>query len=165
MIALLQRVSEARVDVAGACVGAIGRGLLALVAVERGDGEAEAVRLVERIAGYRVFPDDAGRMNRSLADIGGALLAVSQFTLAADTTKGTRPGFSRAAPPAEGERLFARFVALARARVARVETGRYGADMQVALVNDGPVTFWLQVKPPAPAAAAPAAVPQAPQNG
>lgn len=149
MIALIQRVSEARVDVAGERVGAIARGILALVAVERGDGEAEAARLVERIAGYRIFPDDEGRMNRSLVDIGGALLAVSQFTLAADTKKGTRPGFSPAAAPDEGERLFNRFVDLARGRVGTVETGRYGADMKVMLVNDGPVTFWLQVKPPA----------------
>ena len=163
MIALIQRVSEASVTVDGERVGAIGRGILALVAVERGDGEAEAARLVERIATYRIFPDADGRMNRSLADLGGALLAVSQFTLAADTRSGTRPGFSPAAPPAEGERLFGRFVALARERVASVETGRYGADMKVMLVNDGPVTFWLQVKPPArtgdPAGAQPA------QNG
>lgn len=152
MIALIQRVTEAGVAVAGERVGAIGRGILALVAVERGDGEAEAARLVERIAGYRIFPDDEGRMNRSLADIGGALLAVSQFTLAADTKKGTRPGFSPAAAPEEGARLFEHFVALARARIATVETGRYGADMQVSLVNDGPVTFWLQVKPGAAAA-------------
>jgi len=103
---------------------------------------------VERIAGYRIFPDDEGRMNRSLVDVGGALLAVSQFTLAADTKKGTRPGFSPAAAPEEGERLFTRFVDLARGRVGTVETGRYGADMKVMLVNDGPVTFWLQVKPP-----------------
>jgi D-tyrosyl-tRNA(Tyr) deacylase len=163
VIALIQRVSQASVDVAGERVGAIGRGILALVAVERGDGEAEAARLVERIAGYRIFPDDEGRMNRSLADIGGALLAVSQFTLAADTKKGTRPGFSPAAAPEEGERLFRRFVELARARVASVETGRYGADMEVTLVNDGPVTFWLQVKPPALEGAAPA--PRPPQNG
>ena len=147
MIALIQRVTEAGVTVAGERVGAIGRGILALVAVERGDGEAEAARLVERIAGYRIFPDDDGRMNRSLADIGGALLAVSQFTLAADTKKGTRPGFSPAAPPEEGARLFARFVDLSRARISVVETGRYGADMKVSLVNDGPVTFWLQVNP------------------
>ncbi len=152
MIALIQRVTEAGVTVAGERVGAIGRGILALVAVERGDGEAEAARLVERIAGYRIFPDDEGRMNRSLADIGGALLAVSQFTLAADTKKGTRPGFSPAAAPEEGARLFAHFVALARARIAIVETGRYGADMKVSLVNGGPVTFWLQVKPGAAAA-------------
>lgn len=163
MIALIQRVSEARVDVAGERVGAIGRGILALVAVERGDGEAEAARLVERLSGYRIFPDDEGRMNRSLVDIGGALLAVSQFTLAADTKKGTRPGFSPAAAPEEGERLFGRFVELARVRVATVETGRYGADMKVTLVNDGPVTFWLQVKPPAPEGASPP--PRAPQNG
>ena len=163
MIALIQRVSQASVDVAGERVGAIDRGILALVAVERGDGEAEAARLVERIAGYRIFPDDEGRMNRSLVDIGGALLAVSQFTLAADTKKGTRPGFSPAAAPEEGERLFGRFVELARQRITPVETGRYGADMKVMLVNDGPVTFWLQVKPTVPEGAAP--VPRPPQTG
>jgi len=155
LIALVQRVTGAQVDVDGATVGAIGRGVLALVGVERGDGEAEAVRLAEKVATYRIFPDDEGRMNLSLADIGGAILAVPQFTLAADTKKGTRPGFSTAAAPAEGERLFERFVALSRSRIATVETGRFGADMKVSLVNDGPVTFWLQAKPPAP---------QAPQN-
>jgi D-tyrosyl-tRNA(Tyr) deacylase len=147
VIALVQRVTGARVEVAGETVGDIGRGILALVGVERGDGEAEAARLAERVAGYRIFPDAEGRMNLSLADIGGALLAVPQFTLAADTKKGTRPGFSTAAVPAEGERLFGRFVVLARERISPVKTGRFGADMQVSLVNDGPVTFWLQVKP------------------
>lgn len=150
MIALIQRVSEARVVVAGAGVGEIGAGLLALVAVERGDGEAEAARLAERVIGYRVFADAAGRMNLSLADTGGGLLAVPQFTLAADTGKGARPGFSGAAAPAEGERLFKRFVALARERHARVETGIFGADMRVSLVNEGPVTFWLQARPQRP---------------
>lgn len=147
MIALIQRVSEARVSVAGETVGEIGVGVLALVGIERGDGEAEAQRLAERVCTYRIFPDAEERMNLSLADIGGAVLAVPQFTLAADTKKGTRPGFSTAAAPADGERMFERFVALARGRVARVETGRFGADMKVSLVNEGPVTFWLQVKP------------------
>lgn len=134
----------------GERAGAIGRGILALVGVERGDGEAQAARLAERVAGYRIFPDVGGRMNLSLADIGGGLLAVPQFTLAADTRQGARPGFSTAAEPAEGERLFGCFVALMRARVADVQTGRFGADMKVSLVNDGPVTFWLQVKPGSP---------------
>lgn len=147
MIALIQRVSEARVVVAGATVGEIRRGILALVGVERGDGEAEAARLAERVIGYRIFADAAGKMNLSLADIHGGLLAVPQFTLAADTAKGARPSFSSAASPAEGERLFARFVVNARQRHASVATGEFGADMQVSLVNDGPVTFWLQVRP------------------
>ncbi len=148
MIALIQRVTQARVEIGGAAVGAIGRGILALVGVERGDGDAEAARLAERVIGYRIFADAAGKMNLSLADIGGGLLAVPQFTLAADTAKGARPSFSSAAVPQEGERLFARFVALAREHHADVRTGRFGADMQVSLVNDGPVTFWLQIRPP-----------------
>jgi D-tyrosyl-tRNA(Tyr) deacylase len=147
VIALVQRVTGAEVTVGGESVGAIGGGILALIGVERGDGEAEAARLVERVLGYRIFPDAEGRMNLSLADTGGALLAVPQFTLAADTRKGARPSFSSAAPPAEGERLFERFVALARARMSAVATGRFGAEMQVRLVNDGPVTFWLQASP------------------
>jgi D-tyrosyl-tRNA(Tyr) deacylase len=146
VIALVQRVSEARVGVAGETVGAIGRGILALIAVEQGDGEAEAARLAERVLGYRIFADAEGRMNRSLVDIGGELLAVPQFTLAADTKQGARPSFSRAAPPEEGRRLFERFVALARERLGRVETGRFGAEMRVSLVNEGPVTFWLEAK-------------------
>ncbi len=146
MIALVQRVSEARVAVAGESVGAIGRGVLALVAVEQGDGEAEAARLAERVLGYRIFADAEGRMNLSLADVGGDLLAVPQFTLAADTKKGARPSFSRAAAPDEGKRLFERFVALARERLGRVETGRFGAEMRVSLVNEGPVTFWLEAR-------------------
>lgn len=149
MIALIQRVTEASVRVDGELLARIGPGLVALVAVERGDDEAGAARLVERVLGYRVFPDAEGRMNRSLAETAGGLLAVPQFTLAADTQKGTRAGFSRAAAPEEGERLFGRFVALARARHAQVETGRFGADMKLSLVNDGPVTFWLQAKPQA----------------
>ena len=147
MIALLQRVASARVEVAGQTVGAIGAGLLVLLGVERGDGDAEAARLAERVLGYRVFEDDAGRMNRSLGETGGGLLVVPQFTLAADTRKGTRASFTPAAPPAEGERLYEAFVARARTAHAEVATGRFGADMQVHLVNDGPVTFWLQVTP------------------
>ncbi|MDW8467915.1 MAG: D-aminoacyl-tRNA deacylase [Burkholderiales bacterium] len=147
MIALLQRVAEASVSVAGETVAAIGPGLLVFVAVERGDAEAQAARLAERVLGYRVFADGAGRMNRSLADTGGALLAVPQFTLAADTASGTRPSLSRAADPVLGARLFEHFVACARAAGASVATGRFGAHMEVRLVNDGPVTFWLSVPP------------------
>lgn len=147
MIGLLQRVSRASVRVEGETVGRIGRGLLVLAAVERGDGEAQAKRLAERIAGYRVFPDGEGRMNRSLQQIGGELLLVSQFTLAADTRKGTRPGFSKAAPPEEGERLFRMLVEEARALGIVVETGVYGAHMDVELVNSGPVTILLQARP------------------
>ena len=147
MIALIQRVSEARVLVGGAATGAIGAGILALIGVEKGDGEHEARRLLERVLDYRIFPDAEGKMNRSLADVSGGLLLVPQFTLAADTRKGTRPSFSSAAPPAEGKSGFAGLVELARAAHTPVETGRFGADMKVHLVNDGPVTFWLQVKP------------------
>jgi D-tyrosyl-tRNA(Tyr) deacylase len=143
MIGLLQRVASARVDVEGATVGAIERGLLVLVGVQKADDEARAARLLERLLGYRVFPDEAGRMNLSLRDIGGGLLLVPQFTLAADTKKGTRASFTSAAPPDEGRRLFERLVALARDAHPDVQTGRFGADMQVSLVNDGPVTFWL----------------------
>jgi D-tyrosyl-tRNA(Tyr) deacylase len=143
MIALIQRVTEARVVVAGEVVGAIGRGLLAFVAVEPGDDERSADRLLERILGYRVFPDAQGRMNLGLSDVGGGLLLVSQFTLAADTRKGMRPSFSSAAAPDQGRRLFDHLVERARAVHAPVATGRFAADMQVALVNDGPVTFWL----------------------
>jgi D-tyrosyl-tRNA(Tyr) deacylase len=143
MIALIQRVSEASVRVDGELVGAVGRGVLALVAVEPDDTESRAERLVERVLGYRIFEDESGRMNRSLADIGGGLLMVSQFTLAADTKKGTRASFTSAAPPELARRLFDHAVAAARSRHADVATGRFGANMQVALVNDGPVTFWL----------------------
>ena len=145
MIGLLQRVSTAGVSVDGRPLGEIDRGLLVLVGVERGDSEASAERLLERLLGYRVFPDAEGRMNLSLRDVEGGLLLVPQFTLAADTRKGTRPGFSRAAEPAEGRRLFDHLCGLARSRHPLVETGRFGADMQVSLTNDGPVTFWLQV--------------------
>jgi D-tyrosyl-tRNA(Tyr) deacylase len=143
MIALIQRVLEARVTVAGNTVGEIGPGLLALVAVERGDQPANAARMVERLLGYRVFGDDEGRMNRSLADTGGGLLLVSQFTLAADTAKGTRPSFTPAAPPDEAEHLFNEVVALARSRHHKVATGEFGAEMTVSLVNHGPVTLRL----------------------
>jgi D-tyrosyl-tRNA(Tyr) deacylase len=146
VIALIQRVTEARVEVDGSVIGAIGRGILALVGVERGDNEAQAERLLERVLGYRIFPDAEGRMNLSLADIRGELLAVPQFTLAADTKKGTRAGFSTAASPADGERLFDFFVGKA-VQKANVKTGKFGADMKVSLVNDGPVTFWLQARP------------------
>ena len=144
MIGLLQRVSSARVDVGGETIGEIGRGLLVLVAVHRDDSEHDVARLAERILSYRVFPDMDGRMNRSVLDEGGGLLLVPQFTLAADTKKGTRASFTRAAAPDKGEALFGQLVATCRERLARVETGRFGADMQVALVNDGPVTFWLE---------------------
>lgn len=151
MIGLLQRVSRARVEVAGCVSGEIGRGLLVLVGVERGDGETQAQRLLERLLGYRVFADEAGRMNHSLSDIGGGLLLVPQFTLPADTRKGTRPSFTPAAEPAAGRRLFEYLLTLAHEQHATVASGVFGADMQVELVNDGPVTFWLQVSPPASA--------------
>ena len=147
MIALLQRVTEASVTVEGKIIGSIGRGVLALVGVERGDSEAEADRLAEKIIAYRIFPDDAGKMNRSLKDIGGELLAVPQFTLVADTKSGTRPSFSSGASPSEGERLFSLFADFLKEKRIAVATGRFGADMKVSLVNDGPVTFWLQVSP------------------
>lgn len=144
MIGLLQRVSRARVDVSCETIGSIERGLLVLVGVQRGDTIARGERLLERLLGYRVFPDADDRMNLSLRDIGGGLLLVPQFTLAADTRKGTRASFTSAAPPDEGERLFADLIARAHAVHPHVATGRFGADMQVSLVNDGPVTFWLE---------------------
>lgn len=147
MIALLQRVTEAGVEVDGRSIAAIGRGILALVGVERGDTEAQAERLAERVLGYRIFPDANGKMNLSLLDIKGELLAVPQFTLAADTKQGTRAGFSSAASPEEGMRLFESFVKAAREKIPGIKTGEFGADMKVSLVNDGPVTFWLQVSP------------------
>jgi D-tyrosyl-tRNA(Tyr) deacylase len=147
VIALIQRVTQASVAVGGGATGEIGKGILALVGVERGDGDAEAARLAERVAGYRIFADAAGKMNLSLVDVAGSLLAVPQFTLAADTNSGTRPSFSTAAPPDEGQAYFLKFVEKAAALVPHVATGRFGADMQVSLVNDGPVTFWLQVSP------------------
>ena len=147
MIALLQRVSEASVEVDGETVGSIGSGLLVLVGVEKGDAEGCAERLLDRMVTYRVFADDAGKMNRSLRDVEGGLLLVSQFTLAADTKSGTRPGFSTAAPPDEGRRLFDHLVQYARAQHSIVATGEFGAHMRVSLINDGPVTFWLHVAP------------------
>ncbi|MDB5794931.1 MAG: D-tyrosyl-tRNA(Tyr) deacylase [Noviherbaspirillum sp.] len=147
MIALLQRVSRASVVVETITVGAIGAGLMVLVCAERNDTEKEADALLAKLLGYRVFPDDAGKMNRSVADVSGGLLLVPQFTLAADTRSGTRPSFTPAAAPLEGRRLFEHFVAQARLRHPAVETGRFGAHMEVSLVNDGPVTFWLEAKP------------------
>ena len=147
MIGLLQRVSQAWVEVDSASVGAIGSGLMVLLCAERGDGEAEADRLLERVLGYRVFADSEGKMNLCLREVQGGLLLVPQFTLAADTHKGMRPSFTPAAAPAAGERLFDYFVAKARASHPVVETGRFGAHMQVSLTNDGPVTIWLRVEP------------------
>lgn len=144
MIALIQRVLSASVRVENEPVGAIGPGLLALIAVQPKDGEAQAKRMLERLLGYRVFPDDAGKMNRSLSETGGGLLLVSQFTLAADTRSGMRPSFTSAAAPEHGRRWFDYLLQLARARHPGVETGRFGAHMMVELVNDGPVTFWLE---------------------
>ena len=146
MIGLLQRVSAARVVVQDSCIAAIGIGLLVLVAVERGDGEPQADRLIERLLNYRVFPDPEGRMNLSLLDVAGELLLVPQFTLAADTRKGTRPSFSPAASPEEGARLFEYSVARATRYPIRVAAGRFGADMKVTLTNDGPVTLWLSTR-------------------
>lgn len=151
MIALLQRVSSARVMVEGEAVGEIGRGLLVFVAVEREDTEAQADRLLQRLLAFRVFPDGEGRMNLSVSDVKGGLLLVPQFTLAADTRKGTRASLTPAAPPATGERLFSYLLQRARAAYPKVESGRFGCTMQVHLVNDGPVTFWLRAaaqKPP-----------------
>ena len=144
MLALIQRVTRAEVRVAGEIVGAIGHGLLALVAIEPGDGEAQAQRMCERLLGYRIFDDGEGRMNRSLADTGGGLLLVSQFTLAADTRKGMRPGFSTAAAPDVGLRWYNRLVEIATTSHPQVEIGRYGAHMEIELINDGPVTFLLR---------------------
>ncbi len=144
MIALLQRVTSARVDIDGDTVGRIGQGLLVLAAVHRDDADKDIARLAERICTYRVFPDAEGRMNLSLEDIAGGLLLVPQFTLAADTKKGTRASFTRAAPPEKGTEYFDRLVTACRERLETVETGRFGADMQVSLTNDGPVTFWLE---------------------
>jgi D-tyrosyl-tRNA(Tyr) deacylase len=148
MIGLLQRVTSASVHVDARQIAHIDRGLLVLIGVERGDTDAQADRLVDRLLSYRVFPDSEDRMNRSLVDVGGGLLLVPQFTLAADTRKGTRPGFSPAAEPQEGQRLFDYLVARARQAHFVVQTGAFGANMQVSLTNDGPVTFWLRVDPP-----------------
>lgn len=147
MIGLLQRVSEARVEIAGEVVGRIGAGLLALVCAEQGDGEQQADKLLAKILKLRIFTDEAGKMNRSVQDVGGGLLIVSQFTLAADTRGGNRPGFSQAAAPAEGRRLYDYFVECARAAHPVVQTGEFAANMQVHLVNDGPVTIPLRMEP------------------
>jgi D-tyrosyl-tRNA(Tyr) deacylase len=147
MIGLLQRVGEASVTVDGEVTGAIGRGLMVLVCAEKGDTEREADALLAKLLAYRVFADDAGKMNRSVTDVAGGLLLVPQFTLAADTRSGTRPSFSPAAAPEDGRRLFDHVVRQARERHGIVETGRFGADMKVALINDGPVTFWLRIDP------------------
>ena len=146
MKALLQRVAEARVDIAGRTVGAIGPGLLVLLCAERGDGEAQADRMLAKILKLRIFSDEAGKMNRSVQDTGGGLLVVSQFTLAADASGGNRPSFIQAAPPDEGRRLYEYFVSQARIAHPEVATGEFGADMQVSLVNNGPVTIPLQIQ-------------------
>jgi D-tyrosyl-tRNA(Tyr) deacylase len=146
VIALIQRVTHGRVTVDGEAVGAIGKGLVALVCAERNDRHAEAAALVRKLLEYRVFADEHGKMNLSVRDAGGGVLLVPQFTLAADTSSGTRPGFSRAAPPDVGAMLFNHAVEQARALHADVATGRFGAHMQLELINDGPVTFWLQVR-------------------
>ncbi len=147
MIGLLQRVTQASVTVDGQVLGAIGRGLMVLVCAEKGDTAREADALLAKLLGYRVFPDDAGKMNRSVSDVEGGLLLVPQFTLAADTKSGMRPSFTPAASPEDGRRLFDHVVAAACTRHPNVATGQFGADMQVSLTNDGPVTFWLQVAP------------------
>lgn len=147
MLALLQRVKQARVEIDAQKVGEIGAGLLILVCAERGDTEAQAKRLLAKILKLRIFADEAGKMNRSVSDIGGGLLIVSQFTLAADTSSGNRPGFGNAAPPELGRSLYDSFVAQARALHPQVQTGQFGADMQVHLVNDGPVTIPLRMAP------------------
>ena len=146
MIGLIQRVKKASVEADEKIIGEIKQGLLVLVGVEKGDSEADVKKLCERLFNYRVFADADDKMNLSLKDIGGELLLVSQFTLAADTQKGARPSFSSAAPPEEGRRLFDLLVQQARAKTDKVATGQFGADMQVSLVNDGPVTFWLQTR-------------------
>ncbi len=145
MIALLQRVTEASVTVSGQTIGEIKQGLLVLAGVQPNDSEATAAKLLHRLLGYRVFEDEAGKMNLSVREVDGGLLLVPQFTLAADTRKGMRPGFSTAAPPEKGQQLFEHLVMLAEQEHPVVQTGQFGADMQVALVNDGPVTFWLEV--------------------
>ncbi len=145
MIGLLQRVSEANVTIEGKMIGAIEQGLMVLVGVERDDTETQADRLLQRLLGYRVFVDADDKMNLGLKDVQGGLLLVPQFTLAADTRKGARPGFSRAASPEHGQQLFNYFLAQAQQQHANVASGRFGANMQVSLINDGPVTFWLQV--------------------
>lgn len=147
MIGLIQRVSGAKVEISGEKVAEIGVGLLVLVGVQRHDGPDEAEKLASRLVAYRVFADEAGKMNRSVRDVGGAVLLVPQFTLAADTSGGLRPSFSRAAPPDVGTRLFDALVEAVAATGVPYACGRFGANMQVTLTNDGPVTFWLEVPP------------------
>ena len=151
MISLLQRVRQARVEVDGATIGAIGPGLLVLVCAERGDTELEADKLLTKLLRLRIFNDAAGKINRSVQDVAGGLLLVSQFTLAADTSGGNRPSFTQAAAPDEGRRLYDYFVAQARAAHPEVATGQFAADMQVHLINDGPVTVPLRIAPAQPA--------------
>ena len=153
MISVLQRVRQARVEVEGKVVGQIGAGLVVLVCAERGDTEAEAARLLAKVLRLRIFSDAAGKMNLSVQDTGGGLLLVSQFTLAADTTGGNRPSFTQAAAPGDGRRLYDHFVARARAAHPNVATGEFAADMQLHLVNDGPVTIPLRMAPATPAGA------------
>jgi D-tyrosyl-tRNA(Tyr) deacylase len=150
VIALIQRVSSAEVRVEGHVIGAIGMGLLAMIAVERGDDETRADRLLTRVLDYRVFPDDDGRMNLSLRQVGGGLLLVPQFTLVADTARGNRASFTAAGPPAAAQTLFEQVVAKAQGRHSPVATGQFGAHMAVSLINDGPVTFWLETASPEP---------------
>lgn len=145
MIALLQRVLQASVTVDGQVIGEIGPGLLALVCAERGDTDATCEKLAKKMLAYRIFSDENGKMNKSVTDVGGSLLVVSQFTLAADTAKGLRPSFTPAAAPDEGRRLYELFVQHVKASGLNTQTGEFGADMKVALINDGPVTFWLKV--------------------
>lgn len=147
MIGLLQRVTHASVTVDQKAIGEIGKGLLVLIGIEKEDTSAQAERLLERLLGYRVFPDNDGRMNLSLTDIKGGLLLVPQFTLPADTRKGMRPSFSSAAPPEKGKEMFEFLLTQARQKYHTVESGKFGADMQVTLTNDGPVTFWLHSQP------------------
>lgn len=149
MLAVLQRVSEARVTVDGETLGEIGHGLLVLVCAERGDTPTEADKLLAKLLKLRIFADQAGKMNRSVRDVGGGLLLVSQFTLAADTAGGNRPSFTNTADPQTGKRLYEHFVAQARAAHPQVQTGRFAADMKVQLINDGPVTIPLRIAPPA----------------
>lgn len=144
MRGLIQRVSTARVDIDGVCTGEIGEGLLILVCAMQADTEANAETLARKVAALRIFRDEAGKMNRSLKDIGGSVLVVSQFTLAADTSRGNRPGFSAAAPPERGEQLYEHFCTMLRTDGITVETGRFGADMKVSLTNDGPVTISME---------------------
>jgi len=148
MIGLLQRVRSAHVDIGGECLSTIGPGLLVLIGIQKGDGEAEACRLLNRLLNYRVFADTEGKMNLNICQVNGDLLLVPQFTLAADTRSGSRAGFSTAASPAEARHLFAYLLQQARLVRPDVASGDFGADMQVSLINDGPVTFWIEVKPP-----------------